>query len=201
MSACPDFFFRIVLEFYPDAAIFVRMRPANEEIFPIVDETGALTGQAARSVCHGGSMLLHPVVHLHVFNPAGELYLQKRAATKDIFPNRWDTSAGGHVGLGETPDEAVMREAREEIGLTGFQPFFWGKHIMQTEFERELTYCYYVITAQLPRPDMDELSDGRFWRICEIERQLHRGIFTPNFEFDFTQLRRLVAPVKQDEPL
>lgn len=40
-------------------------------------------------------MLLHPVVHLHLFNSRGELYLQKRPEWKDIQPGRWDTAVGG----------------------------------------------------------------------------------------------------------
>ncbi len=48
----------------------------KEEMFPIVDEQGNITGTATRGECHNGSKLLHPVVHLHVFNSKGELYLQ-----------------------------------------------------------------------------------------------------------------------------
>ena len=40
----------------------------QEEIFPIVDEEGRVIGSATRGECHSGSHLLHPVVHLHVFN-------------------------------------------------------------------------------------------------------------------------------------
>ena len=75
------------------------MKPADNssERFPIVDAEGHVVGSATRGECHGGSMLLHPVVHLHLFNSRGELYLQKRPAWKDIQPNRWDTAVGGHV--------------------------------------------------------------------------------------------------------
>ena len=52
-------------------------------------------------------MLLHPVVHLHLFNSRGELYLQKRPEWKDIQPGRWDTAVGGHVDYGETVDEKL----------------------------------------------------------------------------------------------
>ena len=45
----------------------------GEELFPIVDPEGRIIGHATRKECHGGSMLLHPVVHLHVFNSKGEL--------------------------------------------------------------------------------------------------------------------------------
>ena len=43
----------------------------SEEIFPVVDAAGTVVGSATRGECHGGSMLLHPVVHLHVFNSKG----------------------------------------------------------------------------------------------------------------------------------
>ena len=94
----------------------------REELFPVVDAAGRVVGRATRGECHGGSMLLHPVVHLHVFNSRGELYLQKRPAWKDIQPGRWDTAVGGHVDYGETVDEALRREVREELGVTEFTP-------------------------------------------------------------------------------
>ena len=47
-----------------------------KEKFPIVDEEGCVVGSATRGECHNGSKLLHPVVHLHVFNSKGEVYLQ-----------------------------------------------------------------------------------------------------------------------------
>ena len=81
----------------------------NQEMFPIVDEQGTITGAATRGECHSGSKLLHPVVHLHVFNSKGELYLQKRPEWKDIQPGKWDTSVGGHIDLGESVEIALKR--------------------------------------------------------------------------------------------
>ena len=56
----------------------------NEEWFPLVNEEGETIGKATRKECHSGSKMLHPVVHLHIFNEAGDLYLQKRSMTKGI---------------------------------------------------------------------------------------------------------------------
>lgn len=157
----------------------------QDEIFPLVNKEGEVIGQATRKECHSGSMLLHPVIHLHVFNSKGELFLQKRSATKDIQPNKWDSSVGGHIDLGETPEAAAIREAGEEIGLKEINIRYIQKYIIETEIERELTYCFYTITEQMPQADMNEVSDGRFWTIDEISANLGKDIFTPNFELDF----------------
>lgn len=158
----------------------------NEEIFPLVDGSGNVIGKATRSECHNGSMLLHPVVHLHIFNDKGELFLQKRSSKKEIFPDLWDSAVGGHIDLGETPLQAVVREAREELGLSDLDIIYLTRHIIETHYEREFTYCFYAVTKQKPQPDMDEVSDGRFWTIDEVRQHIGTGIFTPNFEFDFS---------------
>lgn len=158
----------------------------NEEIFPLVDEAGNVIGKATRNECHSGSMLLHPVVHLHIFNDRGELFLQKRSSKKEIFPDLWDSSVGGHIDFGETPQQAVIRETQEELGLSNLDIIYLSRHIIETRYERELTYCFYTVTKQKPQPDRDEVSDGRFWTIDEIKQHIGTGIFTPNFEFDFS---------------
>ena len=76
------------------------MKDNNAERFPIVDEEGKVIGAATRGECHNGSRLLHPVVHLHVFNSRGEVFLQKRPEWKDIQPGKWDTAVGGHIDEG-----------------------------------------------------------------------------------------------------
>jgi isopentenyldiphosphate isomerase len=166
------------------------MKPTSpEEWFPIVDEEGNTIGKELRSICHNGkSMLLHPVVHLHLFNMEGELFLQKRSASKDIQPGKWDTSVGGHVSPGETPVEALMREAREELGLNGFVPEFCVKYIWESSLERELVHSYRTISSGSMLINEDEIEDGRFWSLNEIEENLENDVFTPNFEFEFRKL-------------
>lgn len=157
----------------------------TEEIFPLVDEHGNITGQAPRSVCHNGTKLLHPVIHLHLFNSEGKLFLQKRASTKDIQPDKWDSSVGGHIDLGETPEQAAKREAREELGVSDIDLHYIAKHIIETDVERELTYCFFAVYGGSYSFDRNEVADGRFWSIEEIRSNCGKDIFTPNFELDF----------------
>lgn len=160
---------------------------SSDEVFPVVDEQGNVTGTAPRSVCHDGkSMLLHPVVHLHLFNPEGKLYLQKRSASKDIQPGKWDTSVGGHVSPGESTSEALVREAREELDIQNFDPVFIGRYVWHSARERELVNSFYTVASLLPAVNRDEIEEGSFWDITEISENIGRNIFTPNFEHEFS---------------
>lgn len=156
-----------------------------KEKFPIVDEEGCVIGSATRGECHNGSRLLHPVVHLHVFNTAGDIYLQKRPEWKEIQPGKWDTAVGGHMDYGETPEEALRREVREELGITDFTPEFIGKYVFDSKRERELVYVNRTIYDGPVRPSTEELDGGRFWTMAEIREAMGKDILTPNFESEF----------------
>jgi len=156
------------------------------EIFPVVDEDGNTIGEAPRSVCHDGkSMLLHPVVHIHLFNSRGELFLQKRSSRKDIQPGKWDTSVGGHISPGESIESALRREASEELGLEDLQTGFIGKYIWESAREKELVYSFSAVSDKHPVINPDEIDEGKYWSVDEIKSTLGRGVFTPNFEHEF----------------
>jgi len=161
-------------------------RYRNEEWFPVVSTDGRVIGKAPRGVCHDGkSFLLHPVVHLHVFNHSGNLYLQKRSMKKDTQPGKWDTSVGGHIASGESVTEALVRESREELGLNGFKPQFLASYVWESPVEKELVNSFTAVTGQMPEIDHAEIDEGRFWSVQEIRSKLGKGIFTPNFEHEF----------------
>ena len=132
-------------------------------------------------------MLLHPVVHLHVFNSEGQLYLQKRPDWKDIQPGKWDTAVGGHVDLGESIHEALRREVREELGVTDFEPQQLPHYVFQSDRERELVFPFRTTYDGDVKPSA-ETDGGKFWSISEIEASLGKGVFTPNFESEYQKV-------------
>ena len=168
------------------------MRSDNKaELFPIVDAEGNTIGCATRGECHDGSKLLHPVVHLHLFNSAGDIYLQQRPQWKEIQPGKWDTAVGGHVDYGESVADALLREVREEIGITDFTPVFLMCYQFESERERELVYVYKCVYEGEVKPS-DELDGGRFWAIYEVEHAIGKGVLTPNFEQEFRMIKGLL---------
>ncbi len=163
----------------------------SAEIFPVVDEQGNVVGSASRGECHGGSKLLHPVVHLHLFDEEGRLYLQQRPLWKDIQPGKWDTAVGGHVDFGEEVAQALQREVREELGIEEFEPRFLLSYIFESERERELVNVYSTVYSGEVHPS-EELDGGRFWSLAEVEASMGKGILTPNFEQEFLKLKNYI---------
>lgn len=157
----------------------------NDEYFDVIDNTGSIIGKATRGECHGNTSLAHQVVHVLVFNSRGELFLQKRSMNKYIQPGKWDTSVGGHLNLGETFEEAVYREMKEELGIEGVPVRhlydYWMRNEVETEFVRT---CMCIYDGQIT-VNADEIDDGRFWGMSEIESNFGSNIFTPNFEQEY----------------
>ena len=139
----------------------------------MVDEEGNVLGSISRGEAHNGTKILHPVVHLHVFNSKGELYLQHRPAWKDIQPDKWDT------------EDALRREVREELGITDFEPEFICKYVFEGVREKELVYVHKTVYDGEVKPSESELEGGRFWPVDEIKANIGKGVFTPNFEDEF----------------
>lgn len=161
------------------------MKDNVQELFPIVDEDGCVLGSITRGEAHSGSCILHPVVHLHLFNSKGELYLQRRPLWKDIQPGKWDTACGGHMAYGETPEEALRREVKEELGITQFEPIVLGSYVFDSKREREFVYVNRAIYDGIVAPSKEELDGGRFWTQEEIRDAIGKGILTPNFEHEY----------------
>lgn len=161
------------------------MKDNNDELFPVVDEDGNIIGTVNRGEAHSGSKILHPVVHLHVFDSNGNLYLQCRPGWKDIQPNKWDTSCGGHVDLGENVYMALKREVMEELGVEVNNPEFLGSYVFESDREKELVNAFKMVYDGEIHPNEQELSGGRFWSKQEISDNIGKGVFTPNFEHEY----------------
>ena len=108
---------------------------------------------------------------------------------KKIQPGKWDTAVGGHVSYGETIYEALHRESAEELGLTDFNPIYIETYLFESEIEKEMVNIFAAVGTYDLKPDQDEVDEGRWWPIEEIDANLGKGVFTPNFESEYQMIR------------
>ena len=159
------------------------------EMVPVVEENGLVVGQTTRQSAHSGTKLMHPVIHLHIINRDGCLYIQKRSMKKDLLPGCWDTAVGGHVDYGESLEEALYREAFEELGFRDFNPLFLKSYVWESAREKELVNVFATVGNFSLKPDNDEVAEGRYWNMSDIKSDLGKGLFTPNFEQEFKSIK------------
>ena len=87
-------------------------------IYDLEDPAGRVVGTAPRAQMRAEN-LPHGATAVIVRKPTGEIFVHRRADTKDIWPGRHDCAAGGVLQAGEDPDEAAARELAEELGIEG----------------------------------------------------------------------------------
>lgn len=120
----------------------------------------------------------HMVVHVIIFNHAGQMLIQQRQSCKKSWPNHWDISVGGCAIRGENSQQAAMREVREELGLAidlsatapdltlAFPGGFDDMYIVERELEPETL-----------RLQVEEVKAARWADREEILRMLKNGEF------------------------
>lgn len=155
------------------------------ELFDVVDSEDRVIGQATRREVHTKG-LFHRSVHIWVFNSRGELFLQKRAMTKDENPGYWDSSAAGHLNAGEGYRTCAHRELMEELGISKELQFFM-KFPASRETLWEHVETYLCTTDQKITINPMEISEGWFWPMLDLKESVHKhpGQFTSTFHLFF----------------
>ena len=88
------------------------------EYFDVLDENGNKTGEIKTKEQIIKDRNFYRIVNLWIVNPkTKQILIQKRSSNKDVSPNKWDLTAGGHVDAGETSLAAIIRETKEELGI------------------------------------------------------------------------------------
>ncbi len=152
---------------------------AAQEMVQIVDRDNRELGAAPRSLMRR-QRLIHRASYILVFNQAGEIFVQQRTETKDIYPGYWDVAAGGVVLAGESYEQSAIRELAEELGVVGIPLIPLFDHYFEDEQNRvwgRIFRCDHEGPFVLQE---EEVADGKFMSPDAILQQSRKQPFTPD---------------------
>ncbi|MYQ45422.1 NUDIX domain-containing protein [Streptomyces sp. SID4985] len=169
------------------------MNPADE-ILDIVDERDRVVDQVPRGEAYARS-LRHRCVFIQARDAAGRLFVHRRTATKLVFPALYDMFVGGVVGAGESYDEAALREAEEELGVSGLdRPEFLFKFLYDDGAGKSWWSAVYEVRCELPvEPQVEEVQWHDFLAEDEVERRLSGWEWVPDGLAAYERLRAFRA--------
>jgi len=151
----------------------------GDEIVAVVDEDNNVVGAAPRREMRA-KRLPHRSTYILVFNSRGEIYIQKRTRTKDVFPGYYDPAAGGVVLSGESYLEGALRELEEEMGIRGapLQSLFEFYHSDANSRVWGAAFrCVYDGEVTLQE---EEVESGAFMGVDEVFRAAATEPYTPD---------------------
>ncbi|MEU6282869.1 NUDIX domain-containing protein [Streptomyces sp. NPDC047028] len=148
------------------------MNPADE-ILDVVDEHDRVVGQYPRGEVYARG-LRHRCVFIQARDASGRLFVHRRTPVKLVFPSLYDMFVGGVVGAGESYDEAALREAEEELGVSGLpRPEFLFKFLYDDGTGKSWWSAVYEVRCELPvHPQAEEVQWHDFLPDEEVERRL-----------------------------
>jgi isopentenyl-diphosphate delta-isomerase len=170
---------------------------ADRESLILVDETDREVGHLGKVQCHEGRGVLHRAFSLLIFNAAGELLLQQRAAGKRLWPLYWSNSCCSHPRSSESMETAIHRRLHEELGLRCNLNFLFKFHY-QAQFdsagaEHELCSVYIGRCADPIRVDRHEILAVRWISPEALQSELTgsgAARFTPWFILEWGRIWR-----------
>lgn len=154
---------------------------AADEILDIVDEQDRVTGQSPRGEAYAKG-LRHRCVFIEARDAQGRLFVHRRTPTKLVFPSRYDMFVGGVVGAGESYDDAALREAEEELGVSGLpRPSYLFKFLYDDGAGQTWWSAVYEVRCELAvSPQVEEVAWYDFLPEAEVERRLTEWAWVPD---------------------
>ncbi len=176
-----------------------RVVSSDSEELILVDAADSEVGHLNKAACHDGEGILHRAFSVFLFNAAGELLLQQRAAGKRLWPEYWSNSCCSHPRKGESMDEATSRRMQQELGTSAPVEFIY-KFSYQAQYddsgaENELCWVYLGRVGESLRPNGNEIAAIRFVDRDTLNDELARNeaAFTPWFKLEWQRLQEEFA--------
>ncbi|GAA2722899.1 MULTISPECIES: NUDIX domain-containing protein [Streptomyces] len=168
------------------------MTDPADEVLDVVDEHDRVIGRAPRGEVYAKG-LLHRCVFVQARDAHGRIFVHRRTAAKLVFPSMYDMFVGGVVGAGETYDAAALREAEEELGVTGLpapRPLFRFLYTSADGHGGWWSAVYEVRCDAAVRPQVEEVAWWDFLPEEEVAARLAEWRWVPDGYEAYERLRR-----------
>ena len=147
---------------------------AHDELVVLLDDEGTPIGTTAKATVHTATTPLHLAFSCHVTDELGRVLVTRRALSKKTWPGVWTNSFCGHPAPGETPAEALMRRAHQELGME-----VRDVEVILPEFrylatdasgvvENEICPVFTARAVGLPDPSPDEVAEWAWVEPAEL---------------------------------
>lgn len=171
-----------------------RIVSSETEELILVDTDDNEAGFLSKVACHDGAGRLHRAFSLFLFNADGELLLQKRSASKRLWPGYWSNSICSHPRRGESMQIATERRLQDELNMECELEFVY-KFAYQAGFEdsgseNELCHVYLGRTPLEVNPNKHEIDAIRFISGGDLGREFAESpkTLTPWFALEWQML-------------
>ena len=143
----------------------------TEDLVVLVDEDDRELGTETKMNAHVAGTL-HRAISVFVFNRAGEMLLQQRAASKYHSAGLWSNTCCSHPRPGEPPESAAHRRLGEEMGfdcpLQRAFTFIYRRVLDNGLIEHEYDHVFVGRFDGVPAPAPDEVADWEWVGVDEV---------------------------------
>jgi isopentenyl-diphosphate delta-isomerase len=167
----------------------------DDEPLILVDADDNEVGHLEKAAAHQGAGRLHRAFSLFVFDERGRLLLQRRAASKRLWPDYWSNTCCSHPRRGEDMTQAIHRRLDEELRMRCELQFLF-KFQYHAQFdaegaENELCWVYAGRSNDVPEHNRSEISALRYVEPAALDLEMSRSprAFTPWFKLEWARIR------------
>ena len=166
----------------------------NKDLLILVDESDKALGFKSKSECHEGNGTLHRAFSVFIFNPLGQLLIQKRSSNKELWDLHWSNSCCSHPKKNEQMELAVKRRLKEELGIECpvhyLYKFTYHAKYKDLGSEHELCHVYVGLFDGEIKANPEEIDDWKFIKPDDLQERIRNSKkdYTPWMKIEWEML-------------
>ena len=172
----------------------LTLEEKNKDLLILVDESDKALGFKSKSECHEGNGTLHRAFSVFIFNPLGQLLIQKRSSNKALWDLHWSNSCCSHPKKNEKMELAVKRRLKEELGIECpvhyLYKFTYHAKYKDLGSEHELCHVYVGLFDGEIKANPEEIDDWKFIKPDDLQERIRNSKkdYTPWMKIEWEML-------------